>query len=392
MRLYNYLDNYKTPFIIVYMRYLDPYIRNDLKKKMVFISGPRQIGKSTLAKIIVQDCGGTYLNYDVVTDRKLIVDETWDKSSPMVCLDEIHKNKKWKNLLKSIYDAHSKNQAILVTGSARLDLFRKSGDALTGRYFHYRMHPIDLMEGLKLGDFKDPQKLIDHLLGHGGFPESFFNPEISAKLSKNRIEQVLNEDVYDLSQMNNIKSLELLIEVLRETNGGSLNFDRLSKKVGTSPPTVKKWIELLEKLYLIFIVTPFASNVAKSFRKESKYYFFDLSLNLNEYSYGLENLVALSLLKQCDLLNDSEGKNYRLHYYKDSNKNEVDFVITLNRKPVHLIEVKKSDDNFSRSLIWLKEKNPLARATQVVHEFVGTKEKANVKMVNLSDFLLKPFF
>ena len=371
------------------MRYIEPFIIQDLKKKIVFLSGPRQIGKTTLAKLLIKNQKGIYLNYDVTKDRKIIVEESWDKSAPIICLDEIHKNKKWKNQLKNIYDAYADHQSILVTGSARLDLFRKSGDALTGRYFHYKMHPIDLIEGINLIDTKNKYDLTKHILQHGGFPESFFNPEISAKLSKNRIEQVLNEDVRDLSKISDIKSLELLVEILRESNGGTINFDHLAKKLSKSAPTVKKWIEILEKLYLIFIIPPLATNSAKSYRKESKYYFFDLSLNLNDISFALENLTALTLLKQCDLANDSKGTNYKLHYYKDSNKKEIDFVITLNRKPYHFIEVKTSDDHFSKVLFDFKEKYPHAKATQIVHQFEGTKEIANVKMMNLSDFLMQ---
>ena len=356
---------------------------------MVFVSGPRQVGKTNLAKAILKAHAGpgVYLNYDIPSDRKVILQETWDKDVSLLCLDEIHKNKKWKNLLKGIYDEYSDRQSILVTGSAKLDLFRKSGDALTGRYFHYRLHPIDIQEGLKLGSIQDPEALSGYLLKHGGFPESFFHPERSGRLAKNRIEQVLNEDVHDLSRVSDFKSLELLVEILREMNGGHLNYDHLSKKVGVSPPTVKKWIELLEKLYLIFLVTPFTSSSAKSYRKETKFYFFDLSLNLANEAFALENLTALSLLKKCDWMNDAEGKNYRLHYYKDANQNEIDFVITLNRKPVHLVEVKTSDDSFSKSLFLFQKKYPSVKAVQLVHHLDRVKEKEGVKMVNLSHYL-----
>jgi len=129
-------------------RYQKRAILRDLNKKMVFLAGPRQAGKTTLAKNIAQEFKDSfvYLNYDRLEDRKIIVKEAWLPSTELIILDEIHKMPKWKNYLKGVYDTKSSHQKILVTGSARLEIFNKVGDSLAGRYFLHRLMPLSPAE------------------------------------------------------------------------------------------------------------------------------------------------------------------------------------------------------------------------------------------------------
>lgn len=348
------------------MRYLEPYIVKDLKRKMVFISGPRQIGKTTLAKNLLTTKQDYYLNFDIKNDRKIILSSEWPKNYNILTFDELHKMPKWKSFLKGIYDQKNDDQSILVTGSAKLDTFRKSGDALTGRYYHYRMHPFDYLEGKDQLKGISDQDILKRLLLHGGFPESFFNPVDSNRLKELRIQQLLNEDIRDLSNVGQIKSLEILIDILRERNGGVLSYANLASEIGVSYPTIKSWILLLEKLYLIFLIPTFTKGSSKSIKKEHRFFFYDISLNENGESMAFENLVALSLLKYCNLKTDSEGSRMGVCYYRDVEKREVDFVVTEKNMAKWIIEVKLSQENFSEHLFYLKGKNPNALAFQLI--------------------------
>lgn len=369
-------------------RYLSKALLLDLPKKMIFLSGPRQCGKTTLAKSLLKS-NFEYLNWDIPKHKKIITEGTWDKSVKLIILDELHKYKKWKNLLKGVYDEYINKPPILVTGSAKLDTFRNKGDALTGRYFHYRLHPIDINEGTLFMPQKKAGEICDLLLKTGGFPESFFDHKNSAKLNLTRFDLVLDEDLRDLSKTNSISGIKHLIEILRERVGQIINFDNISRELGVSAPTVKNWIILLERLYVIFRVPPYSYNLSRGLKKDSKYYFYDCSAAGENGGACLENLVACSLLKHCQFMRDAKGKDLQLHFYRDKDKREVDFVITQNKKVIYIIEVKTSDDKISPHLLYLKDKVKPDQSIQLVKNVYRNLEKNNVKLVDLSNWLAK---
>jgi predicted AAA+ superfamily ATPase len=366
-------------------RYLYENIKQDLTKKAILISGPRQVGKTTLAKSILEPY--EYLNYDVTADRKAILAQAWKKDVDLVIFDELHKLRKWKNFLKGIIDQYQNRPALIVTGSAKLEVFKRAGDALTGRTYSYHLHPIDIAEARKLVPKLSVEEHLANLLACGGFPESFFDKENAPRLLRDRLSTVLREDLEDLSLVSNLKGVELLVELLRERVGGQLKYANLAKDLAVSAPTVKTWVELLEKLYMIFLVRPFSKQIAKSIRKESKYYFFDCSAPLNGQSARLENLVALSLLKWCDFERDTKGRNVELKYFRDAQGREVDFVITENSLVLACIEVKTSDESVSNSLKYLTERLHPTHAIQLVQNLSRESDYGKIKVRSLAHWL-----
>ena len=368
-------------------RYISENIKKDLTKKAIILSGPRQVGKTTLAKALNNSY--EYFNYDVLKDRKIIMTQGWKKDTEVVILDEIHKLRKWKNYLKGIIDEYQNSPALIVTGSARLEVFRKAGDALTGRTFSYRLHPIDLLEAKLLKPELSTEELFERILNHGGFPESFFSPEDSIRLLNDRLSTVLREDLRDLSLVSNLRSIELLVELLRERVGSQISYTNLANDLFVSSPTVKAWIELLEKLYLIFVIHPYSKGLAKSIRKEPKIFFYDCSACLNGEGAKLENLVVLALIKWRDFEYDTKGRNLSISYYRDSSHREVDFVITENSKVIACIEVKTSDDQASSSLKYLTEKLKPIQSLQLVKNISRETDQGKIKIRSLRDWLLK---
>lgn len=367
-----------------------PYIEKDLHRKAVLLAGPRQVGKSTLAKIMLTNTNGIYLNWDIAKHRKIIKNIEWDKSLDLVILDELHKMPKWKNYLKGIIDEFQNSPKIFVTGSARIDIFRKSGDALTGRYFLHKLHPIDLAESKLLQPKLSGKTRLMHLLKTGGFPEAYFNPDDAERLINDRFDIVVRDDIRDLSKINSITQLQMMVNILRDRGAGTFNYSSFAEDLSVSVPTIKNWFTLLEKFYLIFSIPPFTNSLARSLKKESRFYFFDCAAALDEKNTGIlfENLVACSLKKYCDFKNSVEGKRFELKYFRDKEKREVDFVVTLNSKPYWYIECKTSDDNLSPHLNYLHNKiAPSHGSIQLVMNLERTKEINGIKIVNAIEWL-----
>src|SRR5213082_1813077 len=369
------------------MRYLTVRLTRDLRKKMVLLAGPRQCGKTTLAKSLLDE-RGQYLSWDITKDRRIIREAAWPKDASLIVLDELHKAPKWKNLLKAVADEFGNKPPVLVTGSARLDALRRTGDALTGRQYFYRLHPIDVAESkLFLPELALAERLR-RLLASGGFPEAFLNPEEAARLRNDRMEIVTREDLRDLSRVTSWRGPADLIELLRERVGKPTNYDNLAQSLGISPPTAKSWVELLEKLYVVFLLPPYSSSLSRSIRKDRRVFFYDCAAAYDEAGGAqLENLVACSLLKYTQCRKDAAGENWELYYLRDKEGREVDFVVTRNRRVHWLIEVKSSDTDLSGALRYYTDKLKPDESIQLVRNLERPLEKSGCRILPLGSWL-----
>lgn len=351
----------------MYDRYLSDFIQNDLPKKMVFLGGPRQVGKTTLAKTFLADDSTGYMNYDVPEHRENILTKELPLSKLWI-FDEIHKYHSWRNYLKGIYDVKSKDQLILVTGSARLDYYRFGGDSLQGRYYFWRLHPLSVAE-LNIST----QNEFNDLMTLGGFPEPFFgSSEIDAKRwSREYRNRLIQEDILSLENIKNVGSVELLILRLPNLVGSPLSINALREDLQVNHKTVSNWLSTLERMYAIFRLSPFGSPLIKAVKKEQKHYHYDWTLIKNS-SLRFENMIASHLLKWVHFKQDSEGLDFELRYFRDIEKREVDFVITEDNEPKICIECKYSDDKIQSALKYFKRKFPNCKAYQLVFE--GRKE------------------
>lgn len=341
-------------------RYLFDQIKKDLSRKMVFLGGPRQVGKTTLALQCLDHKKG-YLNWDVSPDRERILKRELPVG-PMLVFDEIHKYRSWRNYLKGLYDARpSQERKILVTGSARLDLYRFGGDSLQGRYHFLRLHPLSAAE-LNMGG----QKQLFDLLRLGGFPEPFLGgSDVEAKRwSREYRTRLIQEDIASLERLQDLGNLELLIIRLPQLVGSPLSINGLREDLKVSHITLAKWVGVLERMYAVFRVSAFGSAKIRAVKKEQKHYHFDWSL-IPEKPQRFENMVACHLLKWVHWLQDAEGRDVDLAYFRDVEGKEVDFVVVEHKKPLVMVECKWGDDALSKSLQYLKNKFPHSQAWQL---------------------------
>jgi predicted AAA+ superfamily ATPase len=348
-------------------RYLHDQIVKDLGRKMVFVAGPRQCGKTTLARQLVKMLDGAYLNWDVPDDRELILKRRFETGKDLIAFDEIHKYRRWRDLLKGIYDKRGKphgDLGILVTGSAKLDFYRRGGDSLQGRYHLLRMHPLSVAE---LGG--DSSEALAGLLRWGGFPEPYFSrsDREARRWSREYRGRLVREELLSLEKVSEVSLIEEMMVRLPDLVGSPLSLNNLREELGVAHATVARWLEILENVYAIFRLTPFGAPRIRAVKKERKHYHFDWTL-IEEPGLRFENLMACHLLKWCDWIEDTEGHSMELRYFKDNEKREVDFVVVKDRRPVLLVEAKLQDQNVSPALRYLKRKFPQARAVQVLAE------------------------
>ncbi len=343
------------------VRYLQNQIIADLERKMVFVAGPRQCGKTTLAKEILKKNKGTYLNWDNDEDRESLLRYQLPGKSQLLVFDEIHKYSRWRNWLKGIYDKHHEDYKILVTGSAKLDHYRKGGDSLQGRYHLLRLYPLSFAE-LKNGSNAD----LMNLFHSGPFPEPFYSKSAdqARRWSREYRTRLIRDEVTALEKINEISLLERLAHRLPECVGSPLSVNSLREDLQLAHHTVSRWIDILENLYSIFRVYPFGSPKIRAVKKEYKHYHFDWNLIADEGA-RFENMVGFHLLKYAHFIEDTKGYEMELRYFKDKERREVDFVLMQDQKPIHFVEVKLSDKDSSPSLRYLKNKFPHVSATQV---------------------------
>ncbi len=346
-------------------RYLATQLQADLAQKMVFVGGPRQVGKTTLALQVAGNREG-YLNWDAPEHREKILKRELP-DAPLLIFDEIHKYRSWRNYLKGLYDLRREKVKILVTGSARLDFYRFGGDSLQGRYHYLRLHPLSTAEL----DLKRTDDLLG-LLRLGGFPEPFLGQSASGakRWSREYRNRLIQEDVASLERLQDLGNLELLMLRLPDLVGSPLSLNALREDLGVSHKAVAHWVDVLERLYAIFRLPPFGAPRVRAVRKEQKHYHFDWSLVPAE-PQRFENLAASHLLKWVHFEGDARGRDLELRYFRDVDEREVDFVVTEDRKPILLIEAKWADAPVDPSLRYLKIRFPEAEAFQIAA--TGTK-------------------
>jgi predicted AAA+ superfamily ATPase len=344
-------------------RYLRGTIEEFLRKKMVFLGGPRQVGKTTLCLSFLEPPdvrNPAYLNWDEVGTRSLLRQGKLPTDRILV-LDEIHKYKLWRGLIKGFYDANKGYQDYLVTGSARLDHYRKGGDSLLGRYRYLRLHPFSVSE-LKIQNSAN----LESLLRFGGFPEPFFSQSTrDHKLwCAERIYRVVNDDISDLENLKDYSRLELLAEILKERVGSLFSAKSLEEDLQVSQKTVIHWVEILERVYYLYRIYPFGAPKIRALKKTPKIFLWDWS-EVENPGARFENLVAGHLLKYCHFLEDTEGEKMELRYLRDTDHREVDFVVLKNKKPIFAVECKTGDRQVSKSILYFKERTNVPQFFQV---------------------------
>ncbi|HMV41810.1 MAG TPA: ATP-binding protein [Leptospiraceae bacterium] len=367
------------------LRYLIPHMQESLNKKMVFLGGPRQVGKTTLSLQFLKSPSienPAYLNWDRNTDRiQILKDQFPLQENKILVLDELHKYSKWRNLIKGLFDKyHTKNQFI-ITGSARLDYFRKGGDSLLGRYRYFRLHPFSVMEMNKNPNKND----LDILLKFGGFPEPLFSQnEKEHRIWQNdRMIKVASEDIRDLENIKDISSMLLLAEMLPARVGSPLSLKSISEDLQVSQPTVDRWIEILSTLYYCYTIAPFGSPKIRAVRKLKKLYLWDWS-QVEEYGFRFENLVASHLLKYCHFITDTEGYPMEIRYLRDTDGREIDFVVLKNKKPLFAVECKTGEKALSPHISYFQARTEIPEFFQV---HMGTKDFGSNKTGRVLPFV-----
>ena len=340
-------------------------------KQMAIISGPRQVGKTTLAQSIENKANTFYYNWDDYADRELLLKgghsiadhiqlQKIRKHKPLIIFDEIHKFNNWKQLVKGFYDHYKDLCHILITGSARMDVYKKGGDSLMGRYFNYRLHPLSVAELLKNnspeGEISQPENLSHNdynaLLKWGGFPEPFLKKDqrFFNRWAQLREQLLLKDEVRELTRVQELSQLEMLAILLKNQSGQLTNYSSLAKKTRVSVDTIRRWLAILESLYYCYSIKPWTKNITRSLLKEPKYYLWDWS-QCTQTGARNENFIASHLLKAVHMWTDQGLGQYNLHFLRDKEKYEVDFLVTKNKKPWIMVEVKTStQQGLSKSL------------------------------------------
>lgn len=347
------------------------YLASDIEAalaagKMAFVGGPRQVGKTTLALSLLGKVATerhpAYMNWDDPRTRPGLRRGELPPDEPLVVLDEIHKYARWRGLVKGLYDTEKSRRQFIVTGSARLDHYRKGGDSLAGRYRYFRLHPFSLAEIGKGGERADLQALLKF----GGFPEPLFAAsERSLRLwQRERMARVIRDDLRDLERVREISLLEHLADLLPGKVGALLSIASLREDLEVDAKTVERWLTMLENLYVAFRIPPFGARRIRAVRKAQKLYLWDWS-TVPEAGPRFENLVAAQLLKYCHRLEDVEGYRMELRYLRDTTGREVDFVVMQDGKPQFAVECKTGEKEAGPALRYFAERTSIPAWYQV---------------------------
>jgi len=338
-------------------------------KQMIFIAGPRQAGKTTLTRMLAEGfTNSLYFNWDILDEkRKLVENPSFyeevtrnDDSVPLIIFDELHKYTAWKNYLKGVYDRDKDNFKFIVSGSGRLDVYQKGGDSLAGRYLLFYLWPFTLAElaGRRL-DFAsfikapltlhpvsdDPETIWKRLAAFSGFPD----PYLAADENYHRIwannyrKQLLREDLRDLTSLRNIDNVEILFSLVPSRVGSPVSMASLARDIQVSFDSIKKWLLLFERFFLAFSISPWTRKLSRAISKERKIYLYDYAV-IDEPAARFENMVALELWRAVTNWNDLGLGDFSLHFIRNREKEEVDFLIADKKSPVLIIEAKLMDD------------------------------------------------
>lgn len=346
-------------------RYLRSAVAGALARKMVFVGGPRQVGKTTFALGFLGKAADEthpgYLNWDHPSVPPRLRRGELPARQSTLLLDEVHKYARWRNLLKGIYDTEKSRRKIIVTGSARLDYYRKGGDSLIGRYRYFRLHPFSPREMSRNPSPSD----LDALLRFGGFPEPLFaqNETEHRIWQRDRVSRVVREDLRDLEQVREISLIEHLTELLPAKVGSPLSVRSLCEDLQVDHKTAERWLQILENLYLCFRIMPYGSPRIRAVKKERKLYLWDWSC-VEDAGARFENMVASQLLKYCHWREDTEGRTMELRYLRDTDKREVDFVVLKDRKPLFAVECKSGEKAVGAAVHYFAQRTPIPRFYQ----------------------------
>lgn len=370
-------------------RYLDDLIAKDLARKMVLVTGPRQVGKTTLCRHQMARLDpAQYLNWDVPGDRAILQRQGWLPRARLLALDEIHKMPDWKNWLKGVVDGRPPLQALLVTGSARMETWRQSGDSLAGRYLAWRLHPLSVREWCEQRG-GTPAQALERILQRGGFPEPCLadSAEDAERWRRQYFTDLIREDVVEFSRLHEVKAMRLFVEMLRERVGSPLSLASLARDLAVAPNTLKRYLEILQALYIVFAVPPWHDNVARAILRAPKIYFFDTGLVRGSEGARFENAVAAMLLKHVHFRQDARGKAAELHYLRTKDGAEVDFAVAEDRQLTHLIECKLADNAVHRPLASFAGRFPEAEALQLVRDLRQEELRGPLQIVDAARWL-----
>lgn len=370
-------------------RYLDELVATDLQRKMVLITGPRQVGKTTLCQhLMARFPPAQYLNWDVAPDRAILQRQSWNPRSSLLAFDEIHKMTDWKNWLKGVVDGRSPDQALLVTSSARMETWRQSGDSLAGRYLPFRLHPISVREWCEQQG-GTAAAALDRLMQRGGFPEPCLadNPEDAERWRRQYFTDLIREDIVEFSRLHEVNTMRLFVELLRERVGSPLSLASIARDLAISPTTLKRYLDILQALYIVFTVQPWHHNVARAILQTPKVYFFDTGLVRGDEGIRFENAVATMLLKHTHFRQDAQGQSAGLHYIRTKDGAEVDFALSDDNQLTHLIECKLADASLHRALAGFAAKFPAAEAIQLVRDLRQEEYRSAVTITDAAEWL-----
>lgn len=382
-------------------RYLADYVIDDLKGKMVLIGGPRQVGKTTLCCNLIASAfkGYAYFNWDNRADRKAIMSASWPADAELLIFDEIHKYRQWKGFIKGEYDKPKETFKFLVTGSARLDIYRRGSDSLQGRYHYYRLHPFTLAEAegipfgaeifkkLPIGSdyYHDTLNALD---AFGGFPEPFTkqNKRLLRRWHNEKIERLFREDILDAGAVRDIGNMKVLSDILPSRAGSLLSLNSLREDLEVSHRAVASWMDILESFYYHFRLYPYLTKKIRSLKKEPKLYLWDWA-EVEDEGSRFENLIASHLLKFVHFITDYGGYKAELYFLRDVDKREVDFLVTINSKPWFAVEAKLNDAELSPALLYFREKLSIPYIYQVVKRKNIDRLESGARILSAGKFL-----